>query len=149
MEYLETIMNVLGWISGGGLLVFATWQFAKRKAAAEAKHAEAEAQKAEAEAKEAEVSMAQKIQDTYQQMIDDKNKVIDELRKDRDYYKQDNDEMRKTIKSYDERIYELERKVARNGRIVESWRPFICTDLKCKLRHRAIISDNGEIENDE
>lgn len=145
MEYLETIMNVLGWASGGGLLVFATWQFAKRKAAAEAKHAEAEAKKAEAEAKEAEVSMAQKVQDTYQQMIDDKNKVIDELRKDRDYYKKDADDIRQQLdnlakktrewkRETDGIIDDLSRKVARNVRQIKAMCPLMCGDVKCKKR---------------
>lgn len=140
MEYIETILNILGYVSGGGLLVFATWKFAKRKAAAEAKQAEAVAKQAEAEAERARAQAMLEKQNYYQQMADD-------ISKDRDYYKQERDEMRRTIKSYDERIDELERKVARNGRIVESLRPFICTDLKCKLRHRAVISENGEIEN--
>lgn len=139
MEYIETILNILGYVSGGGLLVFATWRFAKRKAAAEAKQAEAVAKQAEAEAEKARAQAMLEKQNYYQQMADD-------ISKDRDYYKQERDEMRRTIKSYDERIDELERKVARNGRIVESLRPFICTDLKCKLRHRAVISENGEIE---
>lgn len=129
----DSIVSVIGLLLGGGSLgSLIMWQIAKKKANAEASKAEAEANKAEAEA-------AKEKQDYYQQMMDD-------MAKDRDYYKQERDEYRRTIKSYDERIDDLERKVARNGRIVESLRPFICTDLKCQLRHRAVISENGEIE---
>ena len=115
---IDTLISILGLFIGGGGGAFFMWRWQRRKA------------KAEAEKEE---------QGYYQQMMAD-------LAKDRDYYKQERDEYRKTIKSYDERIDDLERKVARNGRIVESLRPFICTDLKCKLRHRAVISDSGEIE---
>lgn len=115
---IDTLISILGLFLGGGAGAFFTWRWQRKKA------------KAEAEKEE---------QGYYQQMMKD-------LAQDRDYYKQERDEYRRTIKSYDERIDDLERKVARNGRIVESLRPFICTDLKCKLRHRAVISDSGEIE---
>ena len=119
---IDTLISVLGLFLGGGAGAFFTWRWQQKKA------------KAEAEKEE---------QGYYQQMMSD-------IAKDRDYYKQERDEYRKTIKSYDERIDELERKVARNGRIVESLRPFICTDLKCKLRHRAVISENGvEVEGEQ
>jgi hypothetical protein len=36
--------------------------------------------------------------------------------------------------------------VARNGRMVESMRPFTCADLSCKLRKRVIISEEGEVK---
>lgn len=115
---IDTLISILGLFLGGGAGAFFTWRWQRKKA------------KAEAEKEE---------QGYYQQMMKD-------IAQDRDYYKQERDEYRKTIKSYDERIDDLERKVARNGRIVESLRPFICTDLKCKLRHRAVISDSGVIE---
>ena len=115
---IDTLISIIGLFLGGSAGAFFTWRWQRKKA------------KAEAEKEE---------QDYYQQMMKD-------IAQDRDYYKQERDEYRKTIKSYDERIDDLERKVARNGRIVESLRPFICTDLKCKLRHRAVISDSGEIE---
>lgn len=115
---IDTLISIIGLFLGGGAGAFFTWRWQRKKA------------KAEAEKEE---------QGYYQQMMKD-------IAQDRDYYKQERDEYRKTIKSYDERIDDLERKVARNGRIVESLRPFICTDLKCKLRHRAVISDSGEIE---
>lgn len=117
---IDTIVSILGIFLGGGAGAFFTWKYQRRKAKAEANKEE---------------------QDYYQQMMKD-------LAADRDYYKQERNHLRDTIKSYDEKFDDLERKVARNGRIVESLRPFICTDLRCKLRHRAVISENGEIENE-
>lgn len=132
MEIFDSITNILSLLFGGSLISIITWKFARRKADAEAKKAEAEAKQAEAEAAEAK-------QDYYQQMMED-------LAKDRDYYKQERDEYRHTIKSYDERIDGLERAVARNGRMVEAMRPFMCADLSCKLRKRVVVSEDGEVK---
>ena len=133
MEWIiNNLTDILGLLFGGSLISIVTWRFARRKAEADAKKAEAEAKQAEAEAAEAK-------QDYYQQMMED-------LAKDRDYYKTERDEYRRTIKQYDERMDELERKVARNGRMVESLRPFMCADLGCKLRKRVVISADGEVE---
>lgn len=128
MDVFDSITNILSLLFGGSVISIVTWRYARRKAEAEAKQAEAEAKKGD--------------QDYYQQMIDD-------VAKDRDYYKKERDEYRDTIKSYDARIDDLERRVARNGRMVESLRPFICTNLDCKLRHRATISAAGEIDTTE
>ena len=128
MDVFDSITNILSLLFGGSVISIITWRYARRKAEAEAKQAEAEAKKGD--------------QDYYQQMIDD-------VAKDRDYYKKERDEYRDTIKSYDVRIEDLERRVARNGRMVESLRPFICTNLDCKLRHRATISAAGEIDTTE
>lgn len=118
---MEAIISIVGLLAGGtGIGGFFVWKYTKRKAQAEAKQAEAEAAKAEAEA-------ATEKQNYYQQIIDD-------VAKDRDYYKQERDEYRMTIKRYDERINHLERAVARNGRMVEAMRPFLCGDMKCQRR---------------
>lgn len=139
MEMFDSITNVLSLIFGGSLISIVTWKFARMKAAAEAKQAEAEAKRAEAEAKKAEAEAMKEKQDYYQQMADD-------MAKDRDYYKQERNEYRQTIKSYDERIDSLERAVARNGRMVEAMRPFMCADLSCKLRRRVVLSPEGNVE---
>ena len=135
MEWLslDSIVTIIGLLFGGGSIggIF-VWRYTKKQAEADAKKAEAEAKKAEAEA-------LKEKQDYYQQMADD-------LAKDRDYYKQDRDEYRQKLKAYDERMNELERKVARNGRMVENMRPFMCADLRCKLRQRVMVSDDGEIK---
>ena len=125
---IDTLINIATLLLGSSGGAFFTWKWIRRKSQAEASQAENEAMKGK--------------QDYYQQMMDD-------IAKDRDYYKKERDCMRDTIKSYDARIDDLERKVARNGRMVESLRPFICTDLNCKLRHHAIISANGEIDTTE
>ena len=66
---LDTLINLLGLLLGGGCGAFFTWRWQRRKAAAEAKEKEAEA-------KSAEVDMAQKVQDTYQQMLKDKDEEV-------------------------------------------------------------------------
>ena len=110
-----------------------------KNAEAEALKAEADAKQAEAEAKKAEIEAAQEKQEYYQRMVDD-------IAKDRDYYKNDRDEQRKRQDEMEEQVRNLQRDVARNGRMVEALRPFICTDLSCKLRKRAVISENGEVK---
>lgn len=125
---IDTLINIATLLLGSSGGAFFTWKWIRRKSQAEASQAENEAMKGK--------------QDYYQQMMDD-------IAKDRDYYKKERDCMRDTIKSYDTRIDDLERKVARNGRMVESLRPFICTNLDCKLRHRATISAAGEIDTTE
>ena len=130
---LEAIISIVGLLAGGtGIGGFFMWKYTKRKAQAEAKQAEAEAAKAEAEA-------ATEKQNYYQQIIDD-------VAKDRDYYKQERDEYRMTIKRYDERINHLERAVARNGRMVEAMRPFLCGDMKCQRRILVAKLEGVEIE---
>ena len=137
MEWFDSITNILSLLFGGSIISIVTWKFARKKANAEALQAEAEAKKAEAEA------MKEK-QDYYQQMMDD-------LSKDRDYYKGERDEYRRTIKKYDERMDVLERNQARQGRMIEAMRPFLCADLSCKLRKRVVASDivAGNAGNDE
>ena len=132
MEWFESITNILSLLFGGSLISIVTWKFARKKADAEAKQAEAEAKKAEAEA-------AKEKQDYYQQMMED-------LSKDRDYYKGERDEYRATIKRYDERMDTMERNQARQGRMIEAMRPFLCADLSCKLRKRVVLSADAEAD---
>ena len=132
MEIFDSVTNILSLLFGGSLISIVTWKFARRKADAEAKKAEAEAKQAEAEA-------AKEKQDYYQQMMDD-------LAKDRDYYKTERNELRSRLDLMEERMRELQTQVARNGRIVESLRPLICTDLKCQNRQRGTITDSGEVK---
>ena len=139
MDWLTEIPNWLSLIFGGSIISIVTWRFARQKAAAEAKEAEAKAKQAEAEAKKAEAEAMKEKQDYYQRMADD-------LAKDRDYYKGERDEYRKTIKQYDERMNLLERNQARQGRMIETMRPFLCADLSCKKRKRVVASDIEEVE---
>ena len=132
MEIFESVTNILSLLFGGSLISIVTWKFARRKADAEAKKAEAEAKAAEAEAQ-------QEKQNYYQQLIDD-------IAKDRDYYKRDRDEQRTRMDEMDVKFRELQSAVARNGRMVEAMRPFMCADLKCPHRQRVTISPEGEVE---
>ena len=131
----DSITNILSLLFGGSIISIVTWKIARRKAEAEAKEAEANAKKAEAEAQ-------QEKQNYYQQIIED-------ISRDRDYYKTERNEYRQTIKSYDGRIDQLERDIARNGRMIEAMRPFICADLACKKRKRVVISPDVETKPDE
>ena len=155
---LESIISLLGLFVGGGGGCFFTWRWMNRRARAEAKEKEAEA-------KSAEVDMAQKVQDTYQEMLDDKNKevadnqrLIAELREDRDHYKQGYMEMRDEVEKLSKDFYEfkrdteaerqkMKRDIARNTRIAESSRPFMCgLAPDCSKCVPVIISDEGTVK---
>lgn len=163
---LETIISGLAWLFGGsGLGWFITWRWQKAKAKAEAKQAEAEAKQKEADAKTAEIEMAQKIQDTYQEMLEDKNKEVEdnhrliaELREDRDHYKKSYVEMRDDMERLSKDFYDFKQKtieerekmksdIARNTRIAESSRPFMCgLAPDCSKCVPVIISDEGTVK---
>lgn len=155
---LEAIISLLGLFVGGGGGCFFTWRWMNRRARAEAKEKEAEA-------KSAEVDMAQKVQDTYQEMLDDKNKEVEdnhrliaELREDRDHYKQGYMEMRDEVEKLSKDFYEfkrdteaerqkMKRDIARNTRIAESSRPFMCgLAPDCAKCVPVIISDEGTVK---
>jgi len=138
---LEAIISFIGLFVGGGAGAFFTWRYQRKKA--------------KAEAESAEVDAAKELQDMYQQMLadaktdrEDRKAQIEELRHERDHYKQDRNELRERLDDTDAKIRELQREVARNGRQIEMMRPFICTDLSCKLRKRGVISEDGEAKED-
>lgn len=156
---LDSIIGILGLLFGGGALggIF-TWRWQRARAKAEAKEKEAEA-------KSAEVDMAQKVQDTYQQMLEDKQKEVDdnhrlisELREDRDHYKQDRNELRSQLDKLMKDFYDFKREtederqkmksdIARNTRIAESSRPFMCgLAPDCAKCVPVIISDEGTVK---
>ena len=155
---LEAIISFLGLFLGGGGGAFFTWRWMNRRARAEAKEKEAEA-------KSAEVDMAQKVQETYQEMLEDKQKevadnqrLIAELREDRDHYKQGYMEMRDEVEKLSKDFYEfkrdteaerqkMKRDIARNTRIAESSRPFMCgLAPDCAKCVPVIISDEGTVK---
>ena len=158
---LEAIISFIGLFLGGGGGAFFTWRWMNRRARAEAKEKEAEA-------KSAEVDMAQKVQDTYQEMLEDKNKEVEdnhrliaELRQDRDHYKQGYMEMRDEVDKLTKDFYEFKRDtmnerekmksdIARNTRIAESSRPFMCgLAPDCAKCVPVIISDEGTVKPNE
>ena len=155
---LEAIISLLGLFVGGGGGCFFTWRWMNRRAKAEAKEKEAEA-------KSAEVDMAQKVQDTYQEMLEDKNKEVEdnhrliaELREDRDHYKKGYVEMRDEVEKLIKDFYDfkrdteaerqkMKRDIARNTRIAESSRPFMCgLAPDCAKCVPVIISDEGTVK---
>lgn len=155
---LEAIVSFIGLFLGGGGGAFFTWRWMNRRARAEAKEKEAEA-------KSAEVDMAQKVQDTYQEMLDDKNKEVEdnhrliaELREDRDHYKKDRNELREQLDKLIKDFYDFKREtederqkmksdIARNTRIAESSRPFMCgLAPDCSKCVPVIISDEGTVK---
>lgn len=163
---LEGIVALITlFIGGSGLGGLVTWRWLKKKAKAEADQAAAEAKQKEAEAKAAEVEIAQKVQDTYQEMLEDKNKEVEdnhrliaELREDRDHYKKGYVEMRDELEKLGKDFYEfkqstiMEREkmksdIARNTRIAESSRPFMCgLAPDCAKCVPVIISDEGTVK---
>ena len=131
---IDTIISLAGLFIGGGGGAFFTWRYMRRKA--------------KAEAQTEEVNMAKAVQDAYQQMLQDKEtdledrkKVIAELREERDHYKNDRNELRDRVGKMEDTVLELKREVARHGRMVESMRPFLCYDMKCKKRVRVQVSE--------
>ena len=155
---LEAIISLLGLFVGGGGGCFFTWRWMNRRARAEAKEKEAEA-------KSAEVDMAQKVQDTYQEMLEDKQKEVDdnhrliaELREDRDHYKKGYVEMRDEMEKLSKDFYDFKQStikerekmksdIARNTRIAESSRPFMCgLAPDCAKCVPVIFSDEGSVK---
>ena len=160
-DWISSVPDLVSLLFGGSVISIVTWKFARRKAAAEAKEKEAEA-------KSAEVDMAQKVQDTYQEMLEDKNKevadnqrLIAELREDRDHYKKGYVEMRDEVEKLSKDFYDFKRDtenerqkmksdIARNTRIAESSRPFMCgLAPECAKCVPVIISDEGTVKPNE
>ena len=149
----DSIIGILGLFIGCGGGAFFTWRWQKKRAKAEAESAEVEA--------------AKSLQDLYQQMLadskterDDRKQQIEELRGERDHYKEERNELRermeKMARSFmDWRIEadndrsEMKLSIAKLGRKVEMMAPFMCGDLSCKLRKRVVLSDEGEVKEDD
>ena len=149
---LDSIIGILGLLFGGGALggIF-TWRWQRKKA--------------KAEAQTEEVNMAKAVQDTYQEMLEDKNKEVEdnhrliaELREDRDHYKKGYVEMRDEVEKLSKDFYDFKRDtqnerqkmksdIARNTRIAESSRPFMCgLAPDCAKCGPVIISDEGTVK---
>lgn len=163
---LEGIIALITlFVGGSGIGGLVTWKWLKMKAKAEADQAAAEAKQKEAEAKAAEIEMAQKVQDTYQEMLEDKNKEVEdnhrliaELREDRDHYKKGYVEMRDEMEKLSKDFYDFKQStikerekmksdIARNTRIAESSRPFMCgLAPDCAKCVPVIISDEGTVK---
>ena len=130
---METIISILGLLlGGGGIGGWLTFRYTRRKERAEADMV---------------------VQDVYQQLIndvkadrDEQRAYIGELKEDRKHLREERDELRERIDKTDETVRQLQREVARNGRMVEGLRPFMCGLLGCKDRKPVTISADGEVK---
>jgi len=89
--------------------------------------------------------------------VADNQRLIEELRTDRDHYKQGYMEMRDEVEKLSKDFYEfkrdteaerqkMKRDIARNTRIAESSRPFMCgLAPECAKCVPVIISDEGAV----
>jgi len=122
-------------LGGGGLGYFVSWKYNRRKEAAEAGQAETTA--------------AKEMQDMYQQLIDDVKKDRDEqkayiveLKDDRQHLREERDDLRNRLEQVEEMVRNLQRDVARNGRMVEAMRPMLCGRRGCKERVLVTFDDD-------
>ena len=147
---IDTIIALISLFIGGGGGAFFTWRYQRRKA--------------QAEAESAEISATKEMQDMYQQMLADANTYlkdsqnhVEELRSERDHYKHDRDELRaeleKLTKQFlefkmdnEREVLDMKRDIARNGRMVECMRPFLCGREGCAIRVPVAISADGDVE---
>ena len=162
---LESIISLIGlFIGGTGIGGFFYWRQSKRKAEAEAKLAEAEAKLKEAEVEKAKIEAAKERQDYYQQLAkdlaedrEDRKRQNDELRQERDHYKNERNEYREQLSKLTDEFRDFRRKSeddmdalkrtqARQGRMIEAMRPFMCGDLKCPNRQRVTTLDAEALE---
>ena len=134
MEQIITIIiSVLGAVGGFEAIKY----FFNRKS---------EKKKSEAEANSAMANVLKEMTESYQVFIEDtKEKIEDDQKYIRDL-KDEREELRQRIDETDAKVRELQREVARNGRMVESLRPFMCGCLTCKKRKPVTISDAGAVE---
>ena len=146
MEFsLDSIISIATLLIGGGGGAFFTWRWQRAKAKSEAKEAEAQAESAE-------VSAAKEMQDVYQQLIadiktdrDEQKAYIQELKEDRRHLREDRDELRKRQDALEDTVRSLQGDVARNGRMVECMRPFLCGRQGCPDRMSVTISADGAV----
>ena len=162
---LEAIIGIISLLIGGtGVGGFLFWRQHKRKEEAEAKLAEAEAKLKEAEVEKAKIEAKKEDQDYYQQLAkdimedrEDRKRQNDELRSERDHYKNERNELRDALSKLTDEFRDFRRKSeddidilrrtqARQGRMVEAMRPFMCGDLKCKNRQRVTTLDAEALE---
>lgn len=109
----------------------------------------AEKKKTEAEAESAGTAATKEVQDVYQQLIADvrsdreeQRAYITELTESRKHLREECEELRQRIDDTEKIVRDLQKEVARNARMVENLRPFICGVLGCKKRQPVAISDD-------
>ena len=167
----DSITTIAGILLGGSGGAIFTWYWQRKKAKAEAKAAEAEAERAKFEAMQANATLTKEIQDSYQQLANDlkanldtqrqyneeQKQYIAELKEDRQHLRKERDDQRMQIERLtrtmsewknesDEKIRNLQARVARNGRQIECMRPLLCGREGCVIRMPVTISPDGEVE---
>ena len=132
MEFsIDSVIAIIGLLlGGGGIGGFFTWRWARKKEQADAEIA---------------------VQDVYQQLIndikadrDEQKAYIGELKEDRRHLREERDELRNRQDKLEEDIFNLKRDVARNGRMVECMRPFLCGREGCSNRMAVNVDLNKE-----
>lgn len=131
----DMLLALVTLLLGSGSGAFFTWRYQRSKSKAEAKKAETDA--------------ARELQDVYQQLIADvkadrneQKEYINELKADRRSLREECEAQRKRQAETDENVRQLQREVARHGRLVESIRPFLCGKLNCNTReHMSVPSE--------
>lgn len=157
---IDNITAIAGLLLGGSGGAIFTWYWQRKKAKAEAKAAEAEAEKAKFEAMQANATLTKEIQESYQRLTEDlkanldtqqeyneeQKQYIKELKEDRRHLREERDDLRNRQDKLEKTMRELQREVARNGRMVECLRPFLCGREDCALRVPVTISQVGDLE---
>lgn len=157
---IDSIVTIMGLLIGGSGGAFFTWRWQRKKAQAEAKQADAEADKTKFEAMQANAALIKEIQDSYQRLTADlksnldtqqeyneeQKQYINELKQDRQHLREERDELRNRQDKLEATVRDLQRDVARNGRMVQCMRPFLCGRDGCAIRIPMDISSAGEIE---
>ena len=138
MDYSNLLIAILTLLIGGGGGTFITWRWLAKRSKAEAEQAEA--------------SAAKELQDIYQQLIEDiktdrneQKSYIQELKEDRRHLREERNIQNKRQEEMEEKIRSLQSTVARNGRMVEGMRPFMCGKTNCQDRISVSLSEDGQV----
>lgn len=138
MDYSNLLSTIVTFLIGGGGGTFITWRWL--------------AKRTKAEAEEAEASAAKELQDIYQQLIadvktdrDEQKSYIQELKEDRRHLREERNAQAKRQDEMEEKIRSLQQTVARNGRMVEGMRPFMCGKTNCQDRQSVSLSEEGQL----
>lgn len=131
---VEVIISIIGAIGGWELIRYVLNLRTNRR-------------KEDAEADSAENSATKEMQDAYQRFIEDATQKVDEqrvyineLKESRKQLRDECEDLRKRIDDNEKLMRQLQREVARNGRMVENLRPFVCANLACRKRQPVTIS---------
>ena len=127
----EIIIALISALIGGGSTGLIAWKAYRKKADADAMKA---------------------VQEVYQQALSDQDTYIVKLRETRDHLindreemRRENDDLRKRLNDMDNKVRKLENDVAKNMRMVDSVRHFLCGRLTCQKRTSIDLGNNEDI----